>query len=135
MTYLGSKVTVNFFHAWYANYGIQSAIDHFLFRPLEAAEMRHSVCPVPIRFWLVQQRSTGVPTVSPGDPSEPWGNQLDTMTQFLPVRGVGAKFVWGEFGHHRVQRLLKQIRSWTFIPNRLNCFGKLFRDFLPFLLI
>ncbi len=37
------------------------------------------------------------PTVSSGDPSEPWGNQLDTMSQFLPVRGVGAKFFWNLF--------------------------------------
>ena len=87
LTYLGSQVRVNLFHAWYANYGIQSAL---------------------VYFWLLQY------------PSEPWGNQLDTMVQFLPVRGAGAKFFWGELGHHRRQRLMTQTRSWTFILNGLN---------------
>ncbi len=40
-----------------------------------------------------------------------FSDKIDTMSQFLPVRGVGAKFLWGEFGHHRRQRLSKQIQS------------------------
>ncbi len=57
------------------------------------------------------------------DPTEPWGNQLDTMSQILPVRGVRANFFFffggggGGLGHYRGQRRAKQIRSWTFILN------------------
>ncbi len=90
LTYLGSYVKVNFFHAWYDNYGIQSAIVRFWLRPLEPAEMRHNVCLV------------------------------HTMSQFLPVRGVGAKFLGGNSDTIWGKDCRNKNRSWIFTLYGLN---------------
>ncbi len=75
------------------------------------------------RVWIQKRKFSTVHAVSPWGQSEACENQMDTMSQLLPVRGVGTKIFFFEFGHQRRPSLSEQIRSWKVILNGLNMHG------------